>query len=83
MSKTAASSYYQKRRRETNRAAFFFLLPAALVYLCFIGGPVLISLVLSFTEYSILKSAEFVGLSNYQAIFSDFRMPTIVVNTIT
>lgn len=77
-----ASSYYLKRRRETNLAAFFFLLPAALIYLCFIGGPVLISLVLSFTEYSILKSAEFIGLANYQAIFSDFRMPTIVVNTI-
>lgn len=78
----STNSYFMKRRRKTAVAAFFFLLPATLIYLFFIGGPVLISLFLSFTDYSILKGTNFVGIDNYRTFFSDSRMSTIVLNTV-
>jgi multiple sugar transport system permease protein len=58
------------RRRET-RSAYLFLLPWIFGFLVLTAGPMLASLVLSFTDYDILSNPRFVGLANYRELASD------------
>ena len=53
------------------RIALLFIAPAALGFLVFYLWPTLRGIYLSFTEYSLFGSPEFVGLDNYTAIASD------------
>ena len=53
------------------RMALFFIAPAALGFLAFYAWPTIRGIYLSFTEYSLFGSPEFVGLDNYTAIASD------------
>jgi len=45
--------------------AFLFLIPWIIGFLVFTAGPIVASLILSFSEYPILKEPRFVGISNY------------------
>ncbi|MFV0405225.1 MAG: carbohydrate ABC transporter permease [Propioniciclava sp.] len=63
---TRRSSY---QRRE-NLAGYAFMTPWFLGFVIIIGGPVLVSLYLSFTDYSILGSPEWVGIENYERMFT-------------
>jgi multiple sugar transport system permease protein len=58
-------------RRGDLRMALFFIAPAALGFLVFYAWPTVRGIYLSFTEYSLFGSPEFVGLDNYTAIASD------------
>ncbi len=62
----------QRRKRTGSRgsgtAAFFFLLPFMLLFIVFKAGPVIASLVLSFTSYDALSPPVWVGLANYRDI---------------
>jgi multiple sugar transport system permease protein len=51
--------------------ALFFLLPWLIGLLLFLLGPILASLLLSFTNYDAINAPVFNGLNNYQAMFSD------------
>lgn len=61
--------------------ALVFLSPWLIGFLVFSGGPMLASLVLSFTEYDVLNPPEWVGLSNYVAMFQDERLMRSIGNT--
>jgi len=56
---------------QTRRAlwGYLFALPWILGLIIFFGGPILASLYFSFTEYSILSDAKFIGLDNYARAF--------------
>jgi multiple sugar transport system permease protein len=56
------------KRREAI-AGLVFILPWILGLLAFTAYPVLATLYLSFTEYSIIKPPEWIGLENYQTMF--------------
>ena len=58
------------RRRET-RAGLLFILPWLIALLVFTAYPVLATFYLSFTDYNILQPPSWVGLENYQTIFSE------------
>ena len=64
-------------RRSLNqrqREAFFgllFVLPWIIGFVVFTAGPMLASLVLSFTDWSIFGTPHWVGLSNYQTLVGD------------
>jgi multiple sugar transport system permease protein len=58
-------------RRGDLRMALFFIAPAALGFLVFYAWPTVRGIYLSFTEYSLFGSPEFVGLDNYVAIAGD------------
>ncbi|MEX1020302.1 MAG: sugar ABC transporter permease [Litorilinea sp.] len=49
---------------------YLFALPWILGLLIFVGGPMLASLGLSFTEYSILGRPQWIGLDNYARAFT-------------
>jgi multiple sugar transport system permease protein len=58
------------RLRETG-SALLFASPWLLGFTVLTGGPILFSIVLSFTRYDVLTDAHYVGLDNYRDIFSD------------
>ncbi len=58
-----------KRRRDT-LTGVLFTLPAIIGFLCFSAGPMVASFILSFTNYSISKPVEFIGIQNYTELFS-------------
>jgi multiple sugar transport system permease protein len=66
--------YRTGRSRLARREAmigYLFIAPAVLGFLLWIAGPMLFSAWLSLTEWDLLSSPVFVGLSNYQAMFQD------------
>ncbi|MFH1084357.1 MAG: sugar ABC transporter permease [Chloroflexota bacterium] len=64
-----AQSPYEARKAVWG---YFFLAPWLLGLLVFVGGPIVASFILGFTEYDVLSPARWVGLKNYtQALTGD------------
>ncbi len=53
-----------------NVAGYVFIFPFIIGFLAFSAVPILISLVLSFTQYDVLGTPEFIGLDNYIRMFT-------------
>jgi multiple sugar transport system permease protein len=64
------STSFSRRGRE-NLAGYAFMTPWLLGFIVIVGGPVLASLYLSFTDYSVLGSPDWVGTANYERMFTD------------
>lgn len=62
----------RKRRggRRDNLAGYLFLTPWLLGFVFIVGGPMVVSLFLSFTDYSILGSPNWIGTKNYEVMFT-------------
>jgi multiple sugar transport system permease protein len=58
-----------KRLRDT-LAAYGFISPWLIGFLCFTGGPILASFVLSFFSWKMLAPPKFIGLDNYINMFT-------------
>ncbi|MFI6477211.1 carbohydrate ABC transporter permease [Nonomuraea sp. NPDC050663] len=58
------------KRREAG-AAYVFLAPWFLGLIAITIGPIVASLYLSFTDYSLLEEAQWVGLDNYARMFTE------------
>ncbi len=63
------------------RDAVLFLLPIGIVYLGFLFGPIVGTVIISFHEYDIIAPMEFVGLENYRQLFSSERSLGIFLTT--
>ena len=59
-----------KKERRDNIAGFLFSLPCILGFIFFAALPMAVSLIMSFSNYSIIKESNFVGLENYIRLFS-------------
>jgi pectin-derived oligosaccharide transport system permease protein len=57
-----------------NKAGYLFLLPWLIGLVVIIGGPMIASLYLSFTNYSLIQAPEFIGLDNYIRMLNDPRL---------
>ena len=57
--------------RREHYAGYLFASPWFVGFLVFGGGPILFSLVMSFSEYDVLSPPKFVGLDNYVTLFTD------------
>jgi len=53
-----------------NVAGYIFLVPWLLGILFFVGGPALVSLYLSFTNFNLLSTPKWIGLQNYVQMFT-------------
>jgi multiple sugar transport system permease protein len=62
-------------------AAMLFASPWFMGFALLIGGPILFSVVTSFTRYDVLTEARYVGLSNYREVLSDPVFFKSLVNT--
>ncbi|NGP45291.1 sugar ABC transporter permease [Bacillaceae bacterium SIJ1] len=63
----------KRNRMEKREEKYFwvFISPWVIGFVLFIGGPILASLLLSFTDYSVMEFPEFVGLANFINLFQD------------
>lgn len=69
-------------RQRERRAAWVFLAPAYLIYLLFLLVPLLVALLLSVLQVDRLSLAtEYVGVANFEWIFTDPRFWTTFRNT--
>lgn len=64
----------RKGWRRDGRAALLFLGPWFVGLIAITLGPIAASLVLSFTDYSLLQAPEWVGLDNYRRMLDDPRL---------
>ena len=75
---TTATALRGTRRRQrrgrsgsrNNLAGYLFMTPWLLGFVFIVGGPVVVSLYLSFTDYSLLGSPRWIGLANYRQMFT-------------
>lgn len=67
--------------RSERRAAWLLVAPASLHVLIWVGLPLVVALVLSFTRYNIPASPKFNGISNYIETFSHEPFRKAVLNT--
>ncbi|KAB8194611.1 ABC transporter permease subunit [Nonomuraea phyllanthi] len=63
-----------KRLERADRIGYLFLTPWFIGMAAFTVGPILASLYLSFTEYTLLKPPEWLGLDNYREMLADPRL---------
>ncbi|SEO63627.1 raffinose/stachyose/melibiose transport system permease protein [Amphibacillus marinus] len=62
--------------------AFYFILPSLLLYLTFVFFPTIRSIPLSFTNWDGLSDPRFIGLSNFEQIFTSQRVRNALTNTL-
>jgi multiple sugar transport system permease protein len=67
--------------RGERRAAWLFVSPWILGFLIFTAGPMVASLVLSFTDYSMVGTTHSVGTDNYRQLVTDPRVRHSLANT--
>ena len=69
----------EKRRQakeagRDNKAGYLFLLPWLIGLVVITIGPMLASLYLSFTNYSLIQAPKFIGVDNYTRMLTDERL---------
>ena len=75
-----------RRRLREQLIGWGFALPFVLVFTLFMAGPILASLVMSFTDFGLRDlrnplGTDFVGLANYQALLDDPKFHKAMINT--
>jgi multiple sugar transport system permease protein len=78
-SKAKAASAEDRRMRakeagRDNKAGYLFLLPWLVGLLVITVGPMIASLYLSFTDYSLIQAPKWAGLTNYVRMLHDARL---------
>lgn len=72
-----------KKYSKTGKFGYFFVAPYLILYLVFGLFPILFTLAISFTDWTGIGSYQFIGLKNYQTIFSkDSYFLKSIVNTV-
>jgi len=83
----AKSAEERRARRKAagrdNKAAYLFLLPWLIGLFVITIGPMLASLYLSFTDYSLIESPTWTGLANYTRMLDDARLHQALQVTFT
>lgn len=78
---------YPKNKRKNKfkkewMKGYFFILPNFIGFLLFTGLPILMGLIISFTNYDGFQTFDFVGLKNYAKLFTDEYFKVSLVNNI-
>ncbi len=82
MKNTAKSASLRRANRNRRLSLAFFLGPFLLVFFLFTILPVLVSIVISLTNFNMLEWPDFVGLANYSKLFlNDSVFATAIQNT--
>ena len=71
-------------KRENNRNGYFFVLPYALVFTIFILVPVILAVILSFTNFNAVEWPSWVGFLNYITLLTNDEtfMQHVLPNTV-
>jgi len=57
--------------KKEERSFWIFISPWFIGFILFTGGPMLMSLLLCFTEYNVISDPKYVGLDNFRVLFQD------------
>lgn len=68
--------------RKEEFTGWLFIAPMLLGFIVFMFGPILASLAISFTDWNVLQSPKFIGLSNFVNIFKDDSFMQCMANTL-
>src|SRR5690348_14349224 len=77
VTKAATPEERRQRRKEAgrdNKAGYLFLLPWLIGLVVITIGPMIASLYLSFTNYSLIQAPKWTGLANYARMLGDDRL---------
>jgi multiple sugar transport system permease protein len=78
-----SAKYIQRRARLYHPITpYLFVLPYLVFFVALRFGPSIIGLGMSFTEWTIVGTPEFIGLANYQDMLTDRRFHTALKNTV-
>jgi multiple sugar transport system permease protein len=58
------------RKKRENRVAYLFIAPWLIGLVAFTAGPMILSLLMSFSDWDIIQSAKWRGLGNYQEMLT-------------
>ncbi len=83
MDEVSGAGPRQMNSRRDQRVGILFALPWILGFTIFLAYPLLSSLYYSFTNFSILRSPRWIGLSNYKELMSDEVFHLSLKNTLT
>lgn len=72
----------KKKKKKDTIVAFLFMAPALILLIVFVFYPILLSVPLAFTDYSVIKETTFVGFDNFTRAFSDQDFWTALLNSI-
>lgn len=80
---TARALAFPRRRFLTAQSleGYVCIAPWLIGFVCFVAGPMVAALLISFTDWSMLSAPEWVGLGNYQKIFEDPLFYRVLFNT--
>jgi multiple sugar transport system permease protein len=78
----SAKPWHQTLRGREALTFYLFILPWVLGFLAFTLGPIVASLVLSFTHYDIMTRPRFSGLENFSELFADPLFYKSLYNTL-
>jgi multiple sugar transport system permease protein len=73
---------FKNQRSRENWYAFLFLAPFFIIFLIFTLYPILYTLYLAFTSYDGFSNPVFIGIQNFQRVFTDPTFYTALKNTI-
>ena len=76
-----AASARSPLARQIARAGYLSVLPAMVLLLLLSGVPVILALVLSFTDYSLIQAPHWLGLANYHLLVTDNTFATSVARS--
>jgi multiple sugar transport system permease protein len=79
---TRKAPFFNRKRREA-LTGYLLIVPALLPFLCFVVGPLIGAVVLSFFSYDLLSPAKFIGLGNYRFLLHDHLAVTALSVTAT
>jgi len=75
------SAFPLKRKSRNRMFGYLFIAPSFSIFCVFVLLPLIACLIISFLQYDLITSPNFVGLVNYVKIFHDSRFPHIFFNT--
>jgi len=70
-----------KQKQKTALIAYIFILPQIIGMFCFILGPMVASLVISFSRWNLVDPLQWVGFENFRIQFRDPLFWKVVLNT--
>src|SRR5918992_3341513 len=81
--RTATAPVHPRRRLLSRQAieGYVCILPWLIGFLCFVAGPMVAALVISFLDWSMLAPPEWAGLANYRRLLADPLFYTVLYNT--
>lgn len=72
----------QNRFLKENTLGYLFIAPSFIFFTVFIAIPIILTLFLGFSNYSLLAPVKFIGFSNYKGLLADPDFGTVLLNTL-